>query len=84
MSDPLQATGEALSPNQAFLALRKGLRLTQTEAAAAIQKKTMRPCALRTVQAWEAQPTQKSARPCPAWALSIMQAIASKAQKRER
>ena len=80
----MQTTGAILSPAQAFIALRKGLNLTQTEAAEAIAKKTLRPCALRTVQAWEAQPTQKSARPCPVWALSIMQAIASKAQKRKR
>lgn len=84
MIAPAHTASNTLAPHQAFIALRKGLALTQTEAAAAIQKKTMRPCALRTVQAWEAEPAQKSARPCPAWALSIMQALANKAQIRQR
>lgn len=62
-------------PHQAFLALRHDLGLTQTEIAAAIERKTLRPCAMRTVQAWEAPPDRSSARPCPAWALQILQSL---------
>lgn len=80
----MQTTSAILSPAQAFIALRKGLNLTQTEAAEAIAKKTLRPCALRTVQAWEAKADHKSARPCPPWAVTILQTLMSKSQDKRR
>lgn len=76
----MQIASTILPPAQAFIALRKGLDMTQTEAAAAIAKRSMRPCALRTVQAWEAKADHKSARPCPPWAVTILQTLMHEAQ----
>jgi DNA-binding XRE family transcriptional regulator len=52
--------------------LRQDLGITQTEAAALLSKKTHRPCSLRTVMAWETDPSLKSARTCPDWAVEIL------------
>lgn len=60
--------------NQAkFLELRARAGITQTEAAQYIADQTMRPCALRTVQAWEADTEKASARPCPDWAITALE-----------
>jgi hypothetical protein len=43
--------------------------ITLNRSAELIAEQTMRPCALRTVQSWLAEPGSKSARPCPDWAV---------------
>ena len=52
--------------------LRTRLGMTQTEAANFLEEKTMRPCKLRTVQAWESDPALGSARPAPDWAVKLL------------
>jgi DNA-binding XRE family transcriptional regulator len=63
-----------MSNQEKFLALRAQAGITQTEAAKCIADQTMRPCALRTVQAWEAPKGKPSARPCPDWAITALEA----------
>lgn len=46
--------------------------LKQGESAAEICKHTSRPCAVRTVRAWLAEPDKPSANPCPDWAIKTL------------
>lgn len=48
--------------------------LTQADAAELIGKHSGTPVALRTLQAWLAAPGHPSARPCPGWAVTILDA----------
>jgi DNA-binding XRE family transcriptional regulator len=61
--------------------LRKCLGLTQPEAAQFFTDTTVRPCATRTIAAWEATDDLSSARVCPDWAVELLtrKAIASEA-----
>lgn len=52
--------------------LRARLGMTQTEVAEFLAVKTMRPCTLRTVQAWESPPSLSSARNAPDWAVKML------------
>ncbi|WP_247391727.1 hypothetical protein [Ralstonia pseudosolanacearum] len=52
--------------------LRHRLGMTQTEVANFLEEKTMRPCKLRTVQAWESDPALGSARTTPDWAVKLL------------
>lgn len=52
--------------------LRTRMGMTQTEVANFLAGKTMRPCTLRTVQAWESDPSLSSARSAPDWAVKIL------------
>ena len=61
-----------------LIELRGRLQLTQTQLAEEIQARTSRPCALRTIQAWEAPPEKPSARPCPDWAIEVVQRISGR------
>lgn len=64
----------ALDVRGQFVELRRARAMTQVEAAAHIAEVTMRPCSLRAVQSWEAEPgVVVSSRPCPAWALRALQ-----------
>lgn len=56
-----------------FLSLLDQGDVTQTAAAKLIADQTMRPCSLRTVQAWLADPEKPSARPCPDWAILALE-----------
>lgn len=47
--------------------------ITQEKAAELIAVQTMRPCSLRTVRAWLADPKLPSARPCPDWAILALE-----------
>jgi len=58
--------------------LRQQLGITQTQAAELLTKKTHRPCSLRTVMAWEGDPSLKSSRTCPEWAVEILTEAAKK------
>lgn len=64
--------------------LRAELGLTQTEVAQLLAAKTMRPCAPRTVQAWEAKPTHDSARNCPDWVIEILTVEAAKTASKQQ
>ena len=68
-----------MTNREKLLELRARLGLTQTGVAEFIAKKTKRPCALRTVQAWEAPEDKDSARPCPDWAIGLLEDAAAKA-----
>lgn len=62
-----------MTNRQKLISVRKKLGLTQTGIAELLAAKTKRPCALRTVQAWEADPALDSSRPCPDWALALLE-----------
>lgn len=47
--------------------------ITQDEAARLIAEQTMRPCSVRTVRAWLADPGKPSARPCPDWGILALE-----------
>lgn len=64
-----------------FITLRHALAMTQTDAAEHIAEVTMRPCALRSVQSWEADPKLSSSRGCPDWALKALQTAVKGKQK---
>ncbi len=69
-----------MTNRELLLEHRARLGLTQTGLAEHLAAKTMRPCALRTVQAWEAPEDQKHARSCPDWVIAVLQK--SKAKSR--
>jgi len=56
-----------------FRDLCQKAEITQEKAAQLIAEQTMRPCSLRTVRAWLADPKLPSARPCPDWALLALE-----------
>ncbi|WP_104963138.1 hypothetical protein [Pseudomonas sp. XWY-1] len=58
---------------QAFLALLKQFNVKQGESAVLINAVTRRPCSIRTVRSWLNDPTKKSSRPCPSWAVKALQ-----------
>jgi len=45
---------------------------TQAQVAQLLSEHTGRPCSLRSVQAWLADPALPSARPCPEWAIRVL------------
>lgn len=45
---------------------------TQLQVAQILEARTERPCSLRTVQAWLANPGLASARACPDWAIRAL------------
>lgn len=45
---------------------------TQLQVAQLLEARTGRPCSLRTVQAWLANPALPSARACPDWAIRAL------------
>ncbi len=75
-AQPAQAvrpTEDSASPNHERIRdLRTRLGMTQTEVAEFLAAKTMRPCTLRTVQAWESPPSLSSARNAPDWAVKML------------
>jgi len=62
-----------MTNREKLIRFRRQLGLTQTGVAEFLANKTKRPCALRTVQAWEVDPELGSARPCPDWALDLLE-----------
>jgi hypothetical protein len=55
--------------------------ITQEDAANLIAEHTKRPCSVRSVRAWLADPSKTSARPCPDWAVL---ALESKLKRHKR
>jgi len=75
----VQHTEDTASPSHERIKdLRTRLGMTQTEVAKFLAAKTMRPCTLRTVQAWESPPSLSSARNAPDWAVTMLSAEAEK------
>ncbi len=68
-----------MTNREKLLDLRARLGWTQTEIAEFLARKTKRPCALRTVQAWEGSPEKETSRACPDWAIELLEAAAEKA-----
>lgn len=57
---------------QAFMALLKKYEVKQGESAMLINAVTRRPCSARAVRSWLNDPTKKSSRPCPSWAVNAL------------
>ncbi|WP_157896865.1 hypothetical protein [Acidovorax carolinensis] len=74
---------QKITNRERLKALREALNLTQTGVAQLLAAKTMRPCTLRTVQAWEANPAHMSARNCPDWVVEILTKVEQQAERRE-
>ena len=47
--------------------------LDTADVARILTEQTMRPCSRRTVQAWLSEPGKPSSRPCPEWAVTILE-----------
>ncbi|MGY2199464.1 hypothetical protein [Pseudomonas gingeri] len=47
--------------------------ITQARAAELIAQETKRPCSVRSVRAWLADPAKTSARTCPEWAINALE-----------
>lgn len=58
---------------QAYLRLLKTFNVKQGESAILINAVTKRPCSIRTVRSWLNDPTKKSSRPCPSWAVAALE-----------
>ena len=48
-------------------------RLDTSDVARILSEQTMRPCSRRTVQAWLSEPEKPSSRPCPEWAVTVLE-----------
>jgi hypothetical protein len=68
-----------MTNREKLIKLRGQLNLTQLGVAELIAKKTGRPCSMRTAHAWEADPSIGSSRPCPDWAIEILEKALQKA-----
>jgi hypothetical protein len=68
-----------MTNREKLLGLRTRLGWTRNEVAEFLARRTKRPCALRTVQAWEGPPEKETSRPCPDWAIELLEAAATKA-----
>jgi len=55
-------------------ALIKHAGITRIEAAKYIAEETKRPCSWRAMQSWLADPSLPSARSCPDWAITNLEA----------
>lgn len=64
---------DAMTNQDKFRELYLAAGITQKKAAQLIAEQTMRPCSVRTVRAWLADPDLPSARPCPDWALLALE-----------
>lgn len=62
-----------MTNREKYLALLAGSGVTQVESANLIAEQTQRPCSARTVRAWLASPEAPSARPCPDWAVEVLE-----------
>jgi hypothetical protein len=69
-----------MSENNRELLKATRLRLGQTQTATALflAEVTQRPCTLRTVQSWEADPALSSSRACPDWPIRLLAAEAAR------
>lgn len=54
---------------------------TQLQVSQILEARTGRPCSLRTVQAWLANPDLPSARACPDWAINALNLQNSKKKR---
>jgi hypothetical protein len=59
---------------QKLLALIERANITRAQAAEYIAEETKRPCGWRTIQSWLADPSLVSARACPDWAITNLEA----------
>ena len=51
--------------------------ITQSQAADRIAAYTKRPCSVRSIRSWLANDDLSSSRPCPDWALAVLQDAAA-------
>lgn len=63
---------DKVSNRQAFLALLEKHNVKQGQSAMIINAVTKRPCSERAVRSWINDPTKKSSRPCPSWAVEAL------------
>jgi hypothetical protein len=56
--------------------------ISQLRAAELLAAQMQRPCSVRTIRAWLADPTLPSARPCPDWALTLLRTILDQGQSK--
>lgn len=56
-----------------YIELLETYKITQAESAALICAETKRPCSVRTVRSWINDPDKPSSRPCPAWAVEVLE-----------
>lgn len=62
-----------LTSRERYIELLETYKITQAESAALICAETKRPCSVRTVRSWINDPDKPSSRPCPAWAVEVLE-----------
>lgn len=61
------------SNRERFAQLIEETGMTRKEVADYLAQETRRPCSWRSVHAWLADPGLMSARPCPDWAIQLLE-----------
>ena len=64
-----------------YAALLAAAGITQAASAELIAAETQRPCSVRAVRAWLADPSKPSARECPEWAVQALERRLKKNKK---
>lgn len=67
------ATKETIDKQKKFRAILETYGLSQIKSAELLEELTSRPCSARTVRSWLTDPENKSARPCPQWAIDMLE-----------
>ncbi|EOZ8645554.1 hypothetical protein ACQWTT_001305 [Acinetobacter baumannii] len=62
-----------MTNRERYLDLLRTYKITQAESAALICAETKRPCSVRTVRSWLNDPEKPSSRPCPQWAVNVLE-----------
>ena len=62
-----------MTNQEKYLQLLADFGVTQAESALLIAEQTQRPCSVRTVRSWLNDPTKTSSRPCPDWAIEVLE-----------
>lgn len=70
----VQLTDPLMSNREKLLDLIDRANITRERAAELIAEETKRPCSWRAIQAWLADPSLPSARPCKDWVINALEA----------
>lgn len=71
-----------MTNQEKYLQLLAEFGVTQAESATLIAEQTQRPCSVRTVRSWLNDPTKASSRPCPNWAIEVLEKSLNKMKKK--
>lgn len=64
-----------------FKALLEQYNISQARSAELLCIHTQRPCSVRTIRSWLNDPNKPSSRPCPDWAVTVLEEAIVKGKK---